>query len=543
MQLKIKRYQKVLANYVTQLAEEYNNSLGSSKTYQAVTDMVNNRFLLMNVGWYKGKFRYHVLFHLEIHPETGNIWVQQNYTEILLDISNFSCKEYTLETVKKSELCEMRKSYSQKQSEINYDKLVKELGLDFGQIVDHRAPNVVYKLRDILMSGYAMFHLKYSSLLSFEEQSETERQNLSLLYGIERISSDAQFRRILDDVNPSDLQSLFPKRFEQLDSIGKLRDYRFLKKYMLVSIDGVHYFESKCVSCKHCCTRHHRDGTVSYHHSMLGATLIHPDQKEVFSLGGQAIEKQDGNSKNDCELNASKRLQTQLYKDYEGQPFIIVEDALYANGPHIKQIQSNGWDFVLNVKPGSHSALFKHFEARKKRGQVKTQVIEEQTNKGEVKHSFYWMNNVPLNESAGVRVNFLYYEEQLPNGKIKVFSWITSLYLRTSRVWDIMRAGRARWKIENEQFNTLKNQGYHFEHNYGHGYNHLSYVLALLMLLAFLIDQMVQSMDKQFQKVATLVKAKTRLWEKMRAIYFSHLVHSFEQLFLKIELAFVPKIE
>ena len=49
----------------------------------------------------------------------------------------------------------------------------------------------------------------------------------------------------------------------------------------------------------------------------------------------------------------------------------------------------------------------------------------------------------------------------------------------------LMWGGRARWKIENETFNTLKNQGYHFEHNYGHGYQHLSVVLAMLMLLAF----------------------------------------------------------
>jgi hypothetical protein len=56
---------------------------------------------------------------------------------------------------------------------------------------------------------------------------------------------------------------------------------------------------------------------------------------------------------------------------------------------------------------------------------------------------------------------------------------------------DIMRAGRSRRKIENETFNTLKNQSYHFEHNYGHGQENLSYVFAHLMLLAFLNDQII----------------------------------------------------
>ena len=37
-------------------------------------------------------------------------------------------------------------------------------------------------------------------------------------------------------------------------------------------------------------------------------------------------------------------------------------------------------------------------------------------------------------------------------------------------------------KIENETFNTLKNQGYNFEHNYGHGNENLSVFFALLMI-------------------------------------------------------------
>ena len=59
-------------------------------------------------------------------------------------------------------------------------------------------------------------------------------------------------------------------------------------------------------------------------------------------------------------------------------------------------------------------------------------------------------------------------------------------------VFRLMRGGRARWKIENETFNTLKNQGYNFEHNYGHGEQNLSVVFAMLMMLAFLVDQTQQ---------------------------------------------------
>ena len=50
----------------------------------------------------------------------------------------------------------------------------------------------------------------------------------------------------------------------------------------------------------------------------------------------------------------------------------------------------------------------------------------------------------------------------------------------TDNIVQLVRAGRARWKIEDEAFNTLKNQGYHLKHNFGHGDRHLSEALFVL---------------------------------------------------------------
>jgi hypothetical protein len=88
-----------------------------------------------------------------------------------------------------------------------------------------------------------------------------------------------------------------------------------------------------------------------------------------------------------------------------------------------------------------------------------------------VTHCFRYCNNVPLNyANDDIRVNFLEYVETSPNGKQRKFSWATDFVLTEKNVYTIMRGGRSRWKIENETFNTLKNQGYNFEHNFGHGY-------------------------------------------------------------------------
>ena len=93
-----------------------------------------------------------------------------------------------------------------------------------------------------------------------------------------------------------------------------------------------------------------------------------------------------------------------------------------------------------------------------------------------------------------------------------------------------MRGGRARWKIENETFNTLKNQGYHFEHNYGHGEQNLSVVFAIMMLLAFLVDQTQQLCCGLFQAVWAKLGSKRRLWERMRALFYDYDLASMRQL-------------
>src|SRR5205085_7927244 len=120
-----------------------------------------------------------------------------------------------------------------------------------------------------------------------------------------------------------------------------------------------------------CTTHKHRNGVVSYHHAGLAAVLLHPQQSEVFPLDFEPILRQDGEQKNDCERNAAKRLCQALYERYPELLILLVEDALYANAPHIRQITGYGWKYILNVKPDSHQSLEKQFAGRRARGQVK----------------------------------------------------------------------------------------------------------------------------------------------------------------------------
>ena len=212
------------------------------------------------------------------------------------------------------------------------------------------------------------------------------------------------------------------------------------------------------------CEKHHRNGRVDYYHHMLGAVLVHPDHREVIPLAPEPIVKGDGESKNDCERNAAKRLLSDLRREHPHLKVLIVEDGLASNFPHLSLLDSLKMQYIIGVKAGDHAYLFDWIK------DLKPTVHKHMDDVG-TQHEFHSYSNVPLNDAHhDYRVNVLEYWETKKDGRKQYFSWVTKLPLTSDNVYEVMRADRARWKIENETFNTLKNQGYTFQHNYGHGY-------------------------------------------------------------------------
>jgi Transposase DDE domain len=253
--------------------------------------------------------------------------------------------------------------------------------------------------------------------------------------------------------------------------------------------------------------------------------LVHPDHKEVIPLAPEPIIKADGDAKNDCERNASRRWLKLYRQEHPHLPTIVVEDGLAANAPHLRDLREANARFIIGVKPGDHTFLFQYLDAADAAG--RTQILTLTDDDMGILHHCRFHHDVPLNESnPDMLVNVLEYWEIHAVGKVQYFSWITDLPLTPQTVYDIMRGGRARWKIENETFNTLKNQGYHFEHNFGHGVQNLSVVLALLMMLAFLVDQTQQRSCPLFQAAWNKLGTKRHLWEEIRNCFQSFLFNS-----------------
>lgn len=415
---------------------------------------------------------------------------------------------------------------------LDKDSQLAVLRRTFELIPDHRDGGTI-PLADALMSGYAVFDLKDPSLLAFDNRRTLEATNLERIYGISQVACDTQIRTILDRVDPKLLRPNFKAIINQLQRGKVLDQFAYYKGYYLVSLDGTGKYSSKNITSASCQTKKHRNGTETYYQQVLAAAIVHPDHRVVIPLAPEMIIPQDGKTKNDCERNGSKRWLPQFRLDFPRLPVIIVEDGIGSNGPHILDLKKNNMRFIIGAKPGDHELLYCNLHEAAEDGTATIFTEIDQKNP-DIIHTFCFLNETPLNKAnPDLNVNFLMYEEyNTKTGKLQLFSWVTDFTITEKNAYILMRGGRCRWKIENETFNTLKNQGYHFEHNFGLGKKHLSEVFVMLMMLAFLVDQTQQLCSPLFQAALQKAGSKRALWDQQRSLFHSFKLDSMAMIYI-----------
>ncbi len=412
---------------------------------------------------------------------------------------------------------------------LSADALIRSIRSSFEQVDETRKGKVQIPMEDALMAAFAMFSLKDASMLDFDKRRVEGPTNLKTIYKLTTIPCDTQMRTILDPVPPEQIR---PAHNEVLNSLQRGKAFEkmtYLEEGYLMPLDGTGYFSSEKLFSDQCLKKTSSNGTVTYYLQMLGAAIVHPDRKEVIPFIPEIISRQDGASKNDCEINASKRFLTQLHQEHPHLKIVVTQDAISPNGPYIQFVKQLGYRFIFGVKETDHAYLFDRFDAAVERGEAGELIFDDPRIPGTT-HYFRWVNGLPINAShKDTLVNLLEYYE-VTDGKTRRFSWVTDISLTEANVHRIMRGGRARWKIENETFNTLKNQGYHLEHNYGLGKQYLSLILVKIMMLAFLVDQSQQLCCSLFQSVLKKLKSKKSLWEEMRHLFHTFKLASMEML-------------
>jgi hypothetical protein len=413
---------------------------------------------------------------------------------------------------------------------LTFDALRDLLSAQFRQVPDTRAPQrITWKLHDVLMSGFAMFYFQHPALLQFQQNMEkhTGRSNLQRLFGVEAVPSDTQMRVLLDDPAAQEpLRRVLPQVFQRMRQTGWTT--RFVTavnvaNYYTVVLDGSQYFSSEKVTCPHCLQRRDKNGDVHYYHTVVGATLVRAGSHDILPLDAEEVRNTDGQVKQDCEINAGKRLVQRLRQEHRQLPMVIAGDDLYAHEPFILEVRALRLSFVLVAKPESHQELYEWVEDFDRLGQCVKGTWEDGPLAKRRYFEYRIASQVPLTQSDQVFVNFVEVWERNKNGQVIYHNaWVTDFAVTPDNVATIVGIGRARWKIENEQFNVQKNHGYELEHNYGHGARGLSLVLYLLNLLAFLAHEVLEMGDRLY-RACRANESRRSLWNALR-IYFRKLV-------------------
>ena len=271
----------------------------------------------------------------------------------------------------------------------------------------------------------------------------------------------------LEKLSPSCLSDLRRRMVKSLIRNKSFYKGRLLGKYWRVIIDGTGLFYFKEKHCGNCLVTaiEREDGKkeVRYYHKVLEAKLV-LSEKIIISLGTEFIENESEDvSKNDCELNAAKRLLDRIKKEYPRMELCIQGDALYAAGSIMELCRKNHWKYLLSQKETRQPLLAESYRWIKE-----GQGGEAVSGIGKERGNGYFVNHVE--ETAGktetANIYEYWYEEQDKKGKqVKhSFQWITDIEVTKRNLEEMVEAGRGRWKIENEGFNKQKNGIYDIEH-------------------------------------------------------------------------------
>jgi hypothetical protein len=404
------------------------------------------------------------------------------------------------------------------------DEMVTLLGRQFDSLPDPRAgPNLTYTLRDAGLAAFAVFFMQAPSFLAHQRdmQRQKGRNNAASLFGVCAIPSDPQIRNLLDPLPPAQLAAPFWAVFDRLAQKGALLRYESFAANWLCSFDGTQFFTSTKIHCERCSVKV-QNGQTHYAHTAITPVLVAPGESRVLTLEPEFSTPQDGQEKQDCERNAAKRWLTRHRDRFGNHAVTYLGDDLYSNQPFCEQVcAAKQQHFIFTCKPDSHTTLYEEVALLNRLGAVSQVSDRHWTGRTHERWTYRYVNAVPLRAGAdALLVNWceLTITQEATGQLLYQNAWITDHVLSDQTVRPLVAAGRARWKIENENNNVLKNHGYHLEHNFGHGHHYLAQVLVLLNLLAFLMHTVLDLGDEAYQRIRRELGTRQTFFNDIQAL-------------------------
>jgi len=398
-------------------------------------------------------------------------------------------------------------------------------------------------MEDAALSAFSVFFTQTPSFLAYQRAMEGNKgsSNAQSLFGVHEIPSDNQIRSLLDGVSPSCLLAVFEHIIAVLES-GHLDGMRSVGGTMLIALDGTEYFSSKKIHCPNCSKRVLKNGQTHYFHSVVTPVVVCPGRSEVLPLMPEFVVPQDGHDKQDCESAAVKRWLLGHGARYSGWNTTLLGDDLYCRQPLVKLLREQQFNFIFTCRPESHTTLYDHLAGI----ELPTVVTKRWTGKIEETYTYRYLNEVPLiDHKDALSVNWCELTVTRPDGQVLYKNaFATNHAITDGTVAELVQAARSRWKIENENNNTLKTKGYNLEHNFGHGQQHLAAFLLTLNVLALLFHTLLDLLDTKYKLLRTHLSARKTFFDDLRALtrymYFDSWDHLLTFMLDGLELDIPP---
>jgi hypothetical protein len=432
---------------------------------------------------------------------------------------------------------------------------LKQLGLfdtivgSFRQVLEalpdkRTGKNIRYGMEDAALSAFSVFFTQNPSFLAYQRMMEGSKghSNAQSLFGVHQIPSDNHIRDLLDSVKPECVFPVFEQIVQMLEGEGPLSNFRSFANTLLIALDGTEYFGSSQIHCPQCSTRTLKSGETHYFHSIVTPVIVCPGRSQVIPLVPEFIVPQDGHDKQDCEHAAAKRWLLQHGQRYRPLSVTILGDDLYCHQPLCQLLLGQQFNFILVCRPESHTTLYEHLEGLT----LPTVLVKRWTGKVEQTYTYRYLNGVPLRDGDdALQVNWCELTVTRADGKmVYKNSFATNHLITDETVVDIVLAGRTRWKVENENNNTLKTKGYNLEHNFGHGKQHLSSFLTTLNILSLLFHTLLELLDQKYRLLRAHLPTRKTFFDDLRALtrylYFDSWNHLLTFMLQALELDIPP---
>ncbi len=303
----------------------------------------------------------------------------------------------------------------------------------------------------------------------FEDANCVENLEKLMEREIENIPHYDTMNNFLERLEVKELNKIRLKMIKKLIRSKTFYQAKMPKGQWIVILDatGLYHFKEK--HCDNCLVKELTDKEGNkrkvYYHNVLEAKIILADNV-IISLGTEFIENESEDvDKQDCEINASKRLLKRIKEEFPRLKICILGDSLYAAGSIIDICKEYNWNYLLRCKQGRQKTLVQDYQYVIDSGEYG----KKENLLGEEKGIAKYVNHVEDITGKDFTANIFEYEYEKINKKNNVitkvkFLWITDIELTNRNIEEMVKSARKRWKIENEGFNTQKNILYKIEH-------------------------------------------------------------------------------